>query len=83
MLKARRSNVAAGWWAAGYTDHEGTLISLNRLLTPSPPRGQEGHPVTRLMGRLLRNVPDARLERFISYKGCLNKGNISNDRPSE
>ena len=47
------------------------------------PRGQQGHPVTHLMVRLLRNVPDATLERFISHKTCLNKGNISNDGPSE
>lgn len=80
----RRSRVAAGWWAAGSTDHVSTLSPWNRCAdSQHSPKGQEGHPVTCLMGRLLRNVPDCRLERFLSYKRCLNKGNISDDSPTE
>lgn len=78
-----RSNVAAGRWAAGSTDHVWTLSPWNRCAdSQHSPKGQEGHPVTRLIGRLLRNVLDARLERFLSYKRCLNKGNISDDSPT-
>lgn len=68
----------------GSTDHVGALGLWNRCADSQHScGGQEGHPVTVLVGRLLRNVPATRLEKFISYKRCLNKENTSNDSPSE
>lgn len=64
-----------GSWPVGSKLHgpHGLPEPLNRCADSQHcSRGQEGHPVSLLMGRLLRNVPDARFEKFISYKRCLN-----------
>lgn len=76
--------MAAGRWAASSADCVGALSSWNScVVSQHSPGGQEGRPVALLIGRLLRNVPEARLEKFISYRRNLNKGNIGDDSPSE
>lgn len=84
MRARRRSNVAAGWRTASSADCAGALSSWNSCANSQHSLGgQEGHPVALLIGRLLRNVPEARLEKCISYRRNLNKENIGDDSPSE